>query len=151
MNFEKMVSNQTTVHTLKKAAQSGKLSHAYLLHGTVGTGKKTLAHIFSEAILCRGLAEKPCGECLPCKKAEKEIHPDIMIVRKPEGKSGILVEQVRQLRQDVYTRPNESDYRIVIIEESETMNLSAANALLKVLEEPPPYLVFILTANNISA
>ena len=148
MRFCEIVANGNTVRTLQNAVSSGPLSHAYLLHGTKGTGKRTLARIFAGAILCRG-EERPCGECPACLKTEKGIHPDLMIVQKPDGKAGILVEQVRSMREQIYLRPNESEYRVVIIEESETMNLSAANALLKVLEEPPPYVVFILTANNI--
>ena len=150
MAFRQMIGNGNVVRMLQNAANGGSLNHAYLLHGTKGTGKKTLARIFAEAILCRG-ENRPCGSCPSCLKVEKGIHPDLMVVQKPEGKANILVEQVRSLREQVYLRPNESEHRVVIIEESESMNLAAANALLKVLEEPPQYVVFILTANNISA
>lgn len=150
MEFNRIVGNKNAVRTLQKASNGGPLNHAYLLHGTKGTGKRTLARIFAQAILCRG-EEHPCGNCSACLKVEKGVHPDLMVVQKPEGKANILVEQVRSLREQVYVRPNESEHRVIIIEESESMNLSAANALLKVLEEPPPYVVFILTANNISA
>ena len=150
MEFNRIIGNGNAIRTLQNAANGGPLNHAYLLHGTKGTGKRTLARIFAEAILCRG-ENRPCGSCAACLKVEKGIHPDLMVVQKPEGKANILVEQVRSLREQVYIRPNESEHRVVIIEESETMNLSAANALLKVLEEPPAYVVFILTANNISA
>ncbi len=150
MEFNQIVGNGNAVRTLQKASNGGPLNHAYLLHGTKGTGKRTLARIFAEGIFCRG-EEHPCGSCSACLKVEKGIHPDLMVVQKPEGKVNILVEQVRFLREQVYVRPNESRHRVIIIEESESMNLSAANALLKVLEEPPSYVVFILTANNISA
>lgn len=150
MKFSDILSNGNAIRTLQNAANGSSLNHAYLIHGTKGTGKRSLARIFAKAILCRG-GERPCGNCAACLKVEKGIHPDLMVVQKPEGKANILVEQVRSLREQVYIRPNESEHRVVIIEESETMNLSAANALLKVLEEPPAYVVFVLTANNISA
>ncbi|PWL43641.1 MAG: DNA polymerase III subunit delta' [Clostridiales bacterium] len=150
MMFDQIIGNGNTVRTLQNAASGGPLNHAYLLHGTKGTGKRMLARIFAQAILCRG-ENRPCKTCSACLKVEKGVHPDLVMVQKPEGKANILVDQVRSLREQVYIRPNESEYRVVIIEESESMNLSAANALLKVLEEPPGYVVFILTANNISA
>lgn len=149
MEFNRIIGNGNAVRTLQNAVNGGPLNHAYLLHGTKGTGKKTLARIFAQAILCQG-ENRPCGICSACFKVEKEIHPDLLAVRRPEGKANILVEQVRSLREQVYIRPNEAEHKVVIIEESESMNLPAANALLKVLEEPPSYMVFILTANNIS-
>ncbi|MBQ4050637.1 MAG: DNA polymerase III subunit delta' [Oscillospiraceae bacterium] len=137
------------VQTLKRAVQpGGRLNHAYLLHGTAGTGKKTLARIFAAGLLCTAEMDRPCGECTACRKVEKDIHPDLIVVRPPEGKSMITVDQVRALREEVHLRPNEGRYRVVLIEGAEKMNISASNALLKVLEEPPPYLVFVLTADN---
>lgn len=137
------------VQTLKRAAApGGRLSHAYLLHGTAGTGKRTLARIFAAGLVCTAGEGRPCGKCAACRKAEKAGHPDLIIVRPPEGKSMITVDQIRALREEVHLRPNEARYRVVMIEGAEMMNSSAANALLKVLEEPPPYLIFILTADN---
>ena len=148
IGFTSFISNHTVVQTLKRAVQpGGRLSHAYLLHGTAGTGKKTLARIFAAGLLCNA-ENGPCGECTACRKVEKEIHPDLITVRPPEGKAMITVDQVRALREEVHMRPNEGRYRVVLIEGAEKMNLSASNALLKVLEEPPPYLIFVLTADN---
>lgn len=149
MNFTSFVSNHAVVQTLRRAAApGGRLSHAYLLHGTAGTGKKTLAKIFAAGLLCQSDGERPCGECAACRKVQGEMHPDLLVVRRPEGKNLIAVDQIRALREAVYLRPNEAERRVVLIEGAEGMNSSAANALLKVLEEPPPYLVFILTADN---
>lgn len=149
MEFCEIVSNQNAVQTLKNASDSGVFHHAYLLHGPKGTGKKTLARIFAAAVLCRGEG-RPCGSCPSCRKVEKGLHPDLTVVKRPEGKGNILVEQIRSLKEQIYIRPNESEYRVVIVEESEMMNPSAANALLKVLEEPPSYLIFLLMAGNFS-
>lgn len=149
ISFSSFLSNHGVVQTLKRAAApGGRLSHAYLLHGTAGTGKRTLARIFAAGLLCNAPEERPCGACIACRKVEKGIHPDLITVCCPEGKSQISVDQIRTMREEVFLRPNEGRHRVVVIEGAETMNPSAANALLKVLEEPPPYLVFILTANN---
>lgn len=149
IGFTSFLSNHAVVQTLKRAAApGGRLSHAYLLHGTAGTGKRTLARIFAAGLLCTAENGRPCGECIACRKVEKAIHPDLIIARPPEGKSMITVDQVRALREEVHLRPNEGRCRVVLIEGAETMNISASNALLKVLEEPPPYLIFVLTADN---
>ncbi|HIV19874.1 MAG TPA: DNA polymerase III subunit [Candidatus Merdivicinus intestinigallinarum] len=132
---------------LRTAAESRRPSHAYLLCGAQGLGKKTLARIFAQALLCGG-GPKPCGRCGACVKFLKNVHPDFSVVKKPGDKTAILVEQIRAMREDVFIRPNESDWRVVLIEDADDMNLAAANALLKVLEEPPPYAVFLLTAKS---
>lgn len=152
IDFSGFLANHAVVQTLKRAAApGGRLGHAYLLHGTAGTGKRTLARCFAAGILCEADGERPCGQCHSCRKAEKGIHPDLLIVRRPDGKAQITVDQIRTLREDVYLMPNEAQRRAALIEEADAMNEAAANALLKVLEEPPPYLTFILTADNRSA
>ncbi len=151
-DFGQFLGNAHLKNVLQRAGAPGSrtLGHAYLLHGTVGTGKKTLASVFAAALLCRG-EERPCGECPSCKKVFGHGHPDFLRFRRPEGKTQFPVDLIREIRRQAYIRPNESDYKVILIEDAEEMNLSAANALLKVLEEPPPYLVFILTCNNLSA
>ncbi|MFQ9847907.1 MAG: DNA polymerase III subunit delta, partial [[Clostridium] leptum] len=101
---------------LQNAANGGPLNHAYLLHGTKGTGKRTLARTFAEAILCRG-ENRPCGSCAACLKVEKGIHPDLMVVQKPEGKANILVEQVSSLREQDYIAQT-TEHRVVILEKA---------------------------------
>lgn len=147
MDFSSFRGNQAAVRLLRAAAEGRRPGHAYLLCGAEGTGKKTLARIFAQALLCGG-GEKPCGRCGACVKFYKGVHPDFTVVRKPGDKTAILVEQIRALREEIFIRPNESEYRVVLIEEADSMNLAAANALLKVLEEPPPYAVFLLTAKS---
>ncbi len=147
MRFSDFQGNQQVVQTLKAACGGRRLSHAYLFHGSQGTGKRTLARTFAQALLCTG-EEKPCGRCSHCVKFERGAHPDFTVVQKPPDKNFILVDQIRALRESVFIRPNEADRRVVLIENAEQMNPAAANALLKVLEEPPSYTVFLLTANN---
>ncbi len=149
MAFKNILGNFRTLQILNNSIACGSFSHAYLIHGERGTGKKTIACELAKAILCED-ENSPCGRCVCCMKVDKGIHPDLETVRKDEGKQGISVDKIRFLREQAYILPNESKYRVVIIEDSEDMNLAAANALLKVLEEPPHHIVFILTCNNIS-
>ncbi len=149
MAFENILGNFRTLQMLNNSIACGSFSHAYLIAGEKGTGKKTIAIELSKAILCEN-ENAPCKACVSCMKVDKGIHPDLEIIKKDEGKQGISVDKIRFLREQAFIRPNESKYRVVIIENSEDMNLAAANALLKVLEEPPQHIIFILTCNNIS-
>lgn len=149
MGFEKIIGNDRVLKILQNAVNTGEFNHAYLIEGQKGTGKKTIALNFAKAILC-GEQSSPCDRCNSCYKVDKQIHPDLMIIKKDEGKTNILVDKIRFLREQAFVRPNESRYRVIIIEDSEDMNLSASNALLKVLEEPPAHIIFILTSNNTS-
>ncbi len=147
MDFSSFRGNEAAVRMLRSAAEGRRLGHAYLLCGAAGTGKKTLARIFAQALLCGG-GPKPCGRCGACVKFLKGVHPDFTVVRKPADKTAILVDQIRALREELFIRPNEAEHRVALIEDAELMNPAAANALLKVLEEPPPYAVFLLTAKS---
>lgn len=147
MNFASFRGNTAAVRLLRAAVEGRRPGHAYLLCGVEGTGEKTLARIFAQALLCGG-GEKPCGRCGACAKFLKGVHPDFTVVSKSGDKTAILVEQIRALREEIFIRPNESEYRVVLIEDADSMNLAAANALLKVLEEPPSYAVFLLTAKS---
>lgn len=151
-DFSQFLGNTHLKSVLERASQPGSrtLGHAYLLHGTAGTGKKTLAAVFAAALLCQG-ETRPCGECPACKKVFGHGHPDLLRFKRPEGKTQFPVDLIREIRRQAYIRPNESEHKVILIENAEEMNASSANALLKVLEEPPPYLVFILTCNNLSA
>ena len=152
-SFDGFAGNARVLSVLRRAAApDGRfLRHAYLLYGAAGTGKKTLAAVLAAALVCEGEG-RPCGECPACKKAFGALgHPDILRFRTPEGKTQFPVELVRKAREEAYVRPTEGDRKVIIFENAEEMNASAANALLKVLEEPPPYLTFIITCDNLSA
>ena len=152
--FDGFVGNAHPVSVLRRATAPGSrtLGHAYLLHGTAGTGKKTLAAVTAAALVCQGEDDRPCGECPACKKAFGAFgHPDILVFRTPEGKTQFPVELIREIRRQAYIRPNESEKKVILIQNAEMMNIASANALLKVLEEPPEHLVFILTCDNLSA
>lgn len=129
-------------------AAVARLSHAYIVEGPVRETTHALAHRLAQAYVCSGQVDRPCGVCVNCRKAEGNIHPDIVRVSLLEDKRMILVDQIRQLRTDAYIRPNEADRKVFIIEDAHTMNSNAQNALLKVLEEGPHYLGFLLLTEN---
>lgn len=135
---------------VKRRLSSGRgLSHAYLLSGPAGCGKRTLAGLLSQALVCSGAGEVPCGACDHCRKAAAGVHPDILRVGS-DGKD-ITVSQVREVRSDAYIRPNEAGRKVYILENAQTMNGSAQNALLKLLEEGPAYAAFLLLSDNAGA
>lgn len=126
------------------------LSHAYIISGPPGSGKRTLAGLLSAALVCSGReAEFPCLRCSGCRKAMAGIHPDIIRVRDEE--KDITVAQIRALRSDAYIRPNEAARKVYLLEEAQSMNQSAQNAMLKLLEEGPPYAAFLLLTENAAA
>lgn len=127
------------------AVRAGRTTHAYLLTGGEGSGKKTFAAFMARALLC---PDGGCGRCDICRKVQSEHHPDVIRVR-GQGRDGLIpVDQVRALRRDVYTLPNEGSKKIYIIEQAEKMNVQGQDAFLKVLEEPPGYAVFILLCTD---
>ncbi len=126
-----------------KAFATGKIPHAILIEGENGIGKHTLARHIASIAVCTG-ATPPCGECRGCHLSQVGTHPDISVCS-PDGKS-IKVDQIRSLRQNAYLKPTLCERKVYIIEGAETMNSAAQNALLKVLEEPPEGVIFILLA-----
>ena len=126
----------------------GRLSHAYIIEGPVKETNYALADYLTQAYVCSSEGSKPCGICSNCRKAAGNIHPDIIRVSLLEDKREIVVGQVRQMRSEAYVRPNEADRKVFIIEDAQTMNENAQNALLKVLEDGPQYLSFLLLTEN---
>lgn len=132
---------------VKHRLQTGRgLSHAYVIAGPAGCGKRSLSAILASALVCSGPGEVPCGTCPNCRKAAAGIHPDIIRVG-ADGKD-VNVAQVRDLRSDAYIRPNEAHRKVYVVENAQTMNGSAQNALLKLLEDGPPYAAFLLLTDN---
>lgn len=144
MGFEALLGNRQLKENLSAAVNRGRISHFYLLSGPAGAGKKTLARLLSAAIHCQS-AQKPCLSCAACRKVMGNTHPDVITVTDPEHKN-IPVQMVRDIREDMFVRPNESDRKVYIFAQS--LGDEGQNALLKVLEEPPAYGVFILLSEN---
>ena len=151
--FECLAANRTLKDTLAVMINGQRLSHAILLQGEAGTGKKTLARQIAQAVLCKGdRGQRPCGLCPSCHKAEKGIHPDIIEMGQEALRPmSFHIEEIRQLRQEAFIAPNESDRKIYILHNAQSMTAQAQNALLKILEEPPETVIFILLCENRSA
>ena len=144
MSFETLLGNERLKKNLSESLSKKHISHFYLISGPEGSGKHTLAKLLACAILCQGV-RKPCLSCGPCRKVMEGSHPDFITVEDPEHKN-VAVKIVRQFREDVFIRPNESDYKIYLFPQE--LGLEGQNALLKILEEPPSYGVFILLTDN---
>ena len=144
MGFERLLGNERLKENLRVSAQKGRFSHFYLISGPAGSGKRTLARLLSAAILCEN-AEKPCLACPACRKVLADTHPDLITVTDPEHKT-VAVRIVRDARADMYVMPNEGSRKIYVFPQE--LGIEGQNALLKILEEPPRYGVFILLSDN---
>ena len=146
MGFEGLLGNERLKENLKNSLKKGHISHFYLICGPAGSGKHTLARLLAAAILCQG-EDKPCLRCHACRKVLDGSHPDFITVDDPEKKT-VPVDLIRQARADIYVQPNESEHKIYLFPRAQDMGIPSQNALLKVLEEPPSYGVFILLTDN---
>ncbi len=126
----------------------GRFPHAYIIAGAKGSGKRTLAINIAAALACKNSKAIPCGNCESCEKILGGFSPDVIFVRKDVDKKEFTVNLVREIKDSIYIAPNELEKRVYIIEDAETMNQNAQNAFLKVLEEPPHYVVFLLLCSN---
>ena len=144
MAFESLLGNDRLKQNLAESLAKNHISHFYLISGPRGSGKKTLAQLMAQAFLCKGHS-RPCGTCDPCRKIRNRNHPDLITVEDPDHKR-VPVKVVRQYREDMFIRPNESDYKIYLFPQD--LGIEGQNALLKILEEPPQYGIFLLLTDN---
>lgn len=149
MNFP-LVGNSKINSALTNAIREKRLPHAILIEGDKGTGRHTLARYISTAAVCSADVS-PCGECRHCKLSAGSNHPDITVTLPLDGKKNISVNQVRELRVEAFVKPHEAVCRVFIIDNADSMNEQAQNALLKILEEPPASVIFVLIAESKSA
>ncbi|MCI8566504.1 MAG: DNA polymerase III subunit delta' [Lachnospiraceae bacterium] len=148
--FSDFLGNERIKEYFARTLANGQISHAYILAGEAGMGRKTLAKAFAMTLLCEKNAGgqnsgEPCGVCHSCKQFLSDNHPDVTYIT--HEKKGIGVDDIRtQLNGTVQIKPYGSAYKIYIMDEAEKMTTEAQNALLKTLEEPPSYVViFLLT------
>ena len=146
--FKDVVGHRDIIGYIQDAVQQNKVSHAYILNGQRGSGKKMLAKLFAMTLQCESGKSEPCGECRSCIQANSENQPDIITV-KHEKPASISVDDVStQVNGDIMIKPYSSPYKVYIIPEADLMTVQAQNAILKTIEEPPEYaVIFLLTEN----
>lgn len=144
MGFEGLLGNEQLKNNLRASVNRGRASHFYLISGPKGSGKHTLAQLLAAALVCRG-SDKPCLSCSACQKVLGNSHPDVITVVDPDHKT-VAVKLVRQYREDIFIKPNEADKKVYIFPQE--LGIEGQNALLKVLEEPPSYGVFMILSEN---
>lgn len=158
LKLSEFAGNEPVKAALSGMLRGGRIPHALILEGAAGLGKKTLASFIAAAAVCTqadtsddtgdgtdcgtGGGGIPCGRCGSCHLAAGGVHPDVITIR-PAGQT-LSVDAVRQVRQDAYTLPHQAPRRVFLFPEADAMTEQAQNALLKVLEEPPAYVVFLL-------
>lgn len=145
-----LIGKENAVEAVLSAIKAKRLSHAIMLTGDKGVGKKTFADFLCALLTCE---EKnvPCAQCPSCKKIQKGIHPDIYKIY-PAGKSETIgVKEIKPIKENLYIKPNDADVKIFIIYEADRMNKYAQNAMLKMIEEPPEDCYFIFTLKNSSS
>ena len=147
MSLDLLLGNEQLKAKLAPALQADRLSHAYILSGPVGSGRRTLATILAAAMECTAGSSRPCGVCAQCRKVFSGTHPDVITVDDDKHK-GVSVEVVRQARSDVFIRPNEGRRKVYFFPRAADMNAAGQNALLKVIEEPPSYAAFLLLTDG---
>ena len=149
MKLEQLAGNEALKRQLSAQAKGRGLSHAYLISGPAGSGKRTLSRLLAAAMVCTGEGEAPCGICPGCKKALGGIHPDIMVLGEEDKE--ITVGQARTVRSDAYIRPNEAPAKVYVLPHAHLLNPTGQNILLKLVEEGPPYAAFLFCAENPAA
>ncbi len=146
--FSDVLGHEQTILHMKHAIEMNKVSHAYILSGEKGSGKKLLAGLFAQTLQCQKRGTEPCMECRSCKQEMNRNQPDIIRVVH-EKPNTISVEEIRtQVNGDIMIKPYSSPYKIYIIDEAEKLSVQAQNALLKTIEEPPVYAVILLLTTN---
>lgn len=149
-SFKDVVGHRNIIKYIQSAVQADAVSHAYILNGERGSGKKLLANLFAMSLQCQNRDEDgdACGKCKSCRQALSGNHPDIIRVTH-EKPNTISVDDIRvQVNQDIVIKPYSSEYKIYIIPDADLMSVQAQNALLKTIEEPPVYAVIMLLTEN---
>ncbi|MBQ8532281.1 MAG: DNA polymerase III subunit [Clostridia bacterium] len=145
-----LAGNEKIKTALGNAIKENRIPHAIIIEGDSGLGKHTLTKFIAKAAVC-DVEDAPCGVCKNCHLADISSHPDISVTAPEDGKKNISVAQIRSLRNETFVKPHMAKRRVFIIDFADTMNEQSQNALLKVLEEPPADIIFILIAESKAA
>ncbi|MCI9490488.1 DNA polymerase III subunit delta' [Lachnospiraceae bacterium 48-42] len=147
-SFKDVVGHKDIIRYIQNAAREDKVTHAYIINGARGAGKKMLARLFAMTLLCERRDGDPCSKCHSCIQAESGNHPDIITVTH-EKPNSIGVDDIReQVNNTIQIKPYSGPYKIYIIPQADLMTAQAQNALLKTIEEPPEYAVILLLTEN---
>lgn len=147
-SFKDVVGHKDIINYIQNAVKMEQVSHAYIMNGERGAGKKLLAYLFAMTLLCEKGGPEPCNTCHSCKQAESGNHPDIIRVTH-EKPNSISVEDIReQVNNTIMIKPYQGPYKVYIIDHADLMTVQAQNALLKTIEEPPRYAVIMLLTEN---
>jgi DNA polymerase-3 subunit gamma/tau len=145
--FDELAGQEFVSSTLKSSLEKGSIAHAYLFSGPRGCGKTSAARILARSLNCeKGPTPTPCGVCSACQEISRGASFDIIEI---DGASNTSVNDVRQIKDEVLFPPNSSTYKVYIIDEVHMLSNSAFNALLKTIEEPPPYIIFIFATTEL--
>lgn len=139
--------NADAVNALGGMIENGRLPHAFIIEGSDGLGKSTFARIIAKGAMC-SCREPLSGECEHCRKIRENIHPDLMYITGSGKTNAISIDSVRMMRKDALIAPNEAEKRVFILEDCDNMLSAAQNAFLKIFEEAPPHVVFIMTCRS---
>ena len=145
--LKQFYSNEKAKQTLVNFITDGRLPHALLLEGEAGCGKTHFARLAACAMLCQS-EQKPCGQCRNCRLILQDTHPDVLVVSPDSPEKPYAVSALRDLIVSCYVLPNDGDKKIYILRNIHEMSEQAQNTLLKIIEEPPAHVLFILTCQS---
>src|ERR1043166_1672565 len=148
MGLSEIIGHQKQIETLRSALMNGRLHHAYLFAGPEGVGKRKIAFSFAKVIHCSETPGDFCNECANCARIDAGNHPDVRFLQPLAGKKEISIQQIRDIEKELNFRSFSGKRKVAVIDPATLMNLSAQNALLKTLEEPPQDSLLILIASN---